>query len=188
MTDRNELKHFADKKYRDGYLQSRVRGYIAYQMQALREKFGLTQAAFAELTGKKQSTISRLENREYGKVSVQTLLDVACAADVALVVKFVPYSDFLDQTRLMTPEALQPDTIYETLSKLEPSGASQARGHASARGQAFAHALDLSEQQAPRAAAYAAVNDNLAVARNAGVIASRVPDYSYEQSRPRLVS
>ena len=120
MSDRH-LEKFASKKYRDGYLQSRVRGFIAYQIQALREKLGLTQAQFAELTGKKQSVISRLENTEYGKVSVQTLLDIACATDVALVVKFASYPDFLEQTRNMDIAALQPSTIQESLSEIQSS-------------------------------------------------------------------
>jgi transcriptional regulator with XRE-family HTH domain len=117
VPDRQTLEKFAAKKYRDGYLQSRVRGFTAYQIQALREKLGLTQDQFAELTGKKQSTISRVENTEYGKVSVQTLLDIACATDVALIVKFASYPEFLDQTRNMSVEALQPRTIQESLSE-----------------------------------------------------------------------
>jgi transcriptional regulator with XRE-family HTH domain len=117
VTDRKSLEKFASKKYRDGYLQSRVRGFVAYQIQSLREKLELTQAQFAELTGKKQSVISRLESTEYGKVTVQTLLDIACATDVALVVKFASYPEFLDQTRNMSNEALQPRTIQQSLSE-----------------------------------------------------------------------
>ena len=178
MQDQNDLKKFRLKEYRDGYLQSRIRGRIAYQIQALRDKLGLTQQAFAQLTGKKQSVISRLENVEYGKVSVQTLLDIALAADVALVVKFTSYPDFLDQTRLMTPEALQPKTIYETLSGLQ----SAPRVH----GQAFARALDRSEQGEPRATAYAAVNDNWVTAANNAAVG--VSGFTFQQSRSRLVS
>jgi transcriptional regulator with XRE-family HTH domain len=103
-----------NKAYRDGYLQSHVRGGIAYQIRALRTKIGLSQVEFAEATGKKQSTISRLENTEYGKVSVQTLLDIACATDVALLVRFVDYSLFLRTTADMSPQALGPDNIFET--------------------------------------------------------------------------
>jgi transcriptional regulator with XRE-family HTH domain len=121
VSDQNNLQKFSSKKYRDGYLQSRVRGYIAYQVQALREQLGLTQAGFANLTGKQQSTISRLEDTEYGRVSVQTLLDIACAANVALIVKFASYPDFLDQTRSMNPGTLQPDTIQESLRKAKAS-------------------------------------------------------------------
>jgi transcriptional regulator with XRE-family HTH domain len=115
------LKKFAQKIYRDGYLRTQICGGIAYQIQALREKFGLTQIEFAEATGKKQSVISRLENTSYGKVTVQTLLDIACAMNVALVVKFVSYPDFLAQTEDMSVRGLQPDTIYESLARAERS-------------------------------------------------------------------
>ena len=148
MTDRNELKHFESKKYRDGYLQARVRGYIAYQMQALREKLDMTQEAFASLTGKKQSAISRLEDTEYGRVSVQTLLDVASATNVALVVKFVSYPEFLNQTRLMNPEFLRPDTIFESLKKteasdLQPGGAAHKHFQEAQSGQRSSNAASV---------------------------------------------
>ncbi|WP_441228077.1 helix-turn-helix domain-containing protein [Tardiphaga sp. 20_F10_N6_6] len=121
MSGLNKLRKFAQKIYRDGYLRTQVGGGIAYQIQALREKLGLTQTEFAEITGKKQSVISRLEDTSYGKVTVQTLLDIACATDVALVVKFVSYPDFLRQTEDMTVRGLQPDTIRESLARAERS-------------------------------------------------------------------
>nr|WP_301294174.1 helix-turn-helix transcriptional regulator [Nitrobacter winogradskyi] len=96
-------------------MQTTVRGWIAYQIQALREKTGLTQQAFAERLGKKQSTISRLENSEYGKVTVQTLLDIACSLDVALQVRFVSYPDFLNSVMDSSVVAMQPATVYESL-------------------------------------------------------------------------
>ena len=48
---------------------------------------------------------------------MQTLLDIACALDVALVVKFASYPDFLFQTRDASSAALQPQTIYESSAK-----------------------------------------------------------------------
>lgn len=121
MHDLDRLNKFRSKAYRDDYLQSRVRGFIAYQIQALREKLGLTQNQFAELTGKKQSAISRLENTAYGKVSVQTLLDIATAANVALVVKFVSYPELMQQTSDMGAKALSPPTIDESISDAKRS-------------------------------------------------------------------
>lgn len=168
MTDQNELKHFENKKYRDGYLQSRVRGRIAYQIQALREKLGLTQEGFAELTGKKQSTISRLENTEYGKVTVQTLLDIACASDVALIVEFASYPKFLEETRLMTVEALQPSTIYESLD--QSAGTSVVETNS-----AYHRFLELQVNQRGKSALSRSANDNM----------QEVPDDIYRQ-RPRL--
>jgi transcriptional regulator with XRE-family HTH domain len=170
VRDQQPLERFAAKKYRDGYLQSRVRGFIAYQIQALREKLGLTQAEFAELTGKKQSTISRLEDTEYGKVSVQTLLDIACATNVALVVKFASYPDFLDQTRNMSLEALQPRTIQESLSER------QSLSHAG--GSAYRYFLDFRTSQGAKTAQDYIANDNANEQR--GSAASSV----YNQARP----
>jgi transcriptional regulator with XRE-family HTH domain len=170
VRDRQTLEKFASKKFRDGYLQSRVRGFIAYQIQALREKLGLTQAEFAELTGKKQSTISRLENTEYGKVSVQTLLDIACATDVALVVKFAAFPDFLDQTRNMSVEALQPRTIQESLSEM------QSAQHTA--GSAYRYFLEFGTSQHAKTAQDYIANDN--ANEQMGSAASSV----YNQARP----
>ncbi len=117
MSVLSRLKKFADKAYRDGFMQTQVRGGIAYQIQALRAKFGLTQNEFAQRTGKKQAVISRLESTAYGKMSVQTLLDIACSLDVALLVRFVSYPEFLERTADMSVAALQPETIFESLAR-----------------------------------------------------------------------
>lgn len=97
-------------------MQTHVRSGIAYQIKALREKFSQSQDQFAGKTGKPQSVISRLENTEYGKVTVQTLLDIATSLDVALLVRFVSYPEFLNRTSDMSTKALQPDTISESLN------------------------------------------------------------------------
>lgn len=113
----DKLRKFIRKEYRDGYMQTQVRGGIAYQIKALREKFGMSQSKFASVTGKKQSVVSRLEDVEYGKVSVQTLLDIASSLDVALLVRFVSYPEFLSRYSDMSVKALQPDTISESLNR-----------------------------------------------------------------------
>jgi transcriptional regulator with XRE-family HTH domain len=172
VPDRQPLERFSSKKYRDGYLQSRIRGYIAYQIQALREKLGLTQAQFAELTGKKQSTISRLEDTEYGKVSVQTLLDIACATNVALIVKFASYPEFLDQTRNMSVEALQPRTIQESLS--------EAQSLPPPAGSAYRHFLHFRTGQSAATAQHYIANDN------PNEQLSGAASLVYDQTRPAL--
>lgn len=111
------LQRFLDKHYRDGYLETHVRTGIAHQIRALRVKAGLNQADFAVATGKKQSTVSRLENTDYGRVSVQTLLDVATAMNVALLVRFVDYSQFLRVTADMSERALAPENIFESQAR-----------------------------------------------------------------------
>ena len=122
MIDLAKLQRFEDKPYRDGYLQTHIRSGIAYQINALREQSGLTQTEFASLIGKPQSVVSRLENTEYGRVTVQTLLDVASALDVALLVRFVSYPEFLERTADMSPAALRTDTVRDSIGRLGLGG------------------------------------------------------------------
>lgn len=131
MSDRN-LNKFDRKAYRDGYLRSKIRGMIAFQIQALREKTGLNQTDFAKKVGKTQSVISRIEDPEYGRVTIQTLLDIACALDVALIVKFASYPDFLFQTRDASVSALQPHTIHESIARAESEQTPLGKAAASA--------------------------------------------------------
>lgn len=138
MLDRNDLAKFRRKSYRDGYLQSKIRGMIAYQIQALRERTGLNQTDFAKKIGETQSVVSRLEDTECGRVTVLTLLDIACALDVALVVKFASYPDFLSQTRDASAAALQPDTIQQSLAKAPGS---------QLLGSVYQHFLELGKNQ-----------------------------------------
>ena len=92
-----------------------MRSSIAYQVRAIRQKLGLTQKGMGERIGKSQSVVARMENDDYGRLTVQSLLDVAIGADVALVIRFVSYPDFLQQMSDMSSAALQPQNIYETL-------------------------------------------------------------------------
>lgn len=97
---------FSDREFRDTYVDRRVRRLIAYQLRALREDRGFSQQQVAELLGMKQSAVSRLENPEYGRVSVSTLLKAAAAYDVALIVRFVTHAEFSEQTSDLSPLAL----------------------------------------------------------------------------------
>lgn len=101
------------KSYRDTYVAEHVRTGIAYQIRALRTQRGWSQKRLAEEMGKPQSVVSRLEDPDYGKVSVQTVLDGAAAFDVALLVQYVSFPEFLRRTRDVSPEALQADSFDE---------------------------------------------------------------------------
>jgi transcriptional regulator with XRE-family HTH domain len=101
------------KSYRDAYVAEHVRTGIAYQIRALRTQRGWSQKRLAEEMGKPQSVVSRLEDPDYGKVSVQTVLDGAAAFDVALLVQYVSFPEFLRRTRDVSPEALQAESFNE---------------------------------------------------------------------------
>jgi transcriptional regulator with XRE-family HTH domain len=106
MTTPHDRAALRDKDYRDAYVDGHVTSYIPYQLRAIREHLGLTQKAFAERIGKPQSVVSRLENTEYGKVTVQTLLDIAHGLDIALVVKFASFPEFLATYDDLSAEAM----------------------------------------------------------------------------------
>lgn len=114
-----KLKKLTNREYRDAYMQSHVRTGIAYQIQALRKKFGFSQSKLGKVVDKPQSVISRLENEEYEGVSVQSLLDIARGLDVALLVRFVSYPEFLTYASKTSEIELQPDTVSESFRKLE---------------------------------------------------------------------
>jgi transcriptional regulator with XRE-family HTH domain len=68
----------------------------------------MSQEEFGRLLGKPQSVVSRLEDPEYGKVTLQTLLDIASKLDVALIVRFADYPTYLNVTSDVSPRALRP--------------------------------------------------------------------------------
>jgi hypothetical protein len=120
---RNErlAKKLRSKAYRDAYLGSRIRQFLAHQMRSFRG--ARTQAEFGRILGQPQSVISeRLESPSYGKWNLQTLLDIAARLDVALIVQFVDYPTFLKFTHEITEETVRPAPFDENklAEALEP--------------------------------------------------------------------
>lgn len=97
----------ARRGYRNAYVAEHVRRGVAYQIRALRDQRGMNQGALAKLLNKPQSVVSRIEDPGYGKLSVQTLLEVAAAFDVALMIKFVSHSTFMQNTRNLTTSSME---------------------------------------------------------------------------------
>jgi len=111
----NTLDTFKDKDFRDGFMQTIVRSRIAYQLRHIRESFGLSQSQLAKKIGTSQSVVSRLESTDYGRMTVQTLLDVASSLDIALSVRFVSYPEFLNTDADLSEEALKTETIHQSV-------------------------------------------------------------------------
>jgi hypothetical protein len=109
------LERFQKRAYRQAYLAEHVRRGIAYQIRALRDQRNWKQGIFAKLLGKPQSVACRLEDPDYGKVTIQTLLEVANVFDVALQVRFVPYSTFVRNTRDVSSTSMQAPEFKDDL-------------------------------------------------------------------------
>ena len=104
-----------DKDYRDTYLDGFVKGLVAIQIRALREQFGLSQVEYAQKLGMTQSVVSRLEDTEYGGITVNTLLKIAKENNVALNIGFTDYMSVLQKD--LRAEALKVDDIFESYEK-----------------------------------------------------------------------
>jgi hypothetical protein len=95
-----------DKVYRDAYVASHTRQFLARQMRAFRGK--KSQAEFGKEIDRNQVVISRLENPNYTGWTVQTLLDVAAKQDRAVIIRFVDFPTFLRYTEDQSEDAACP--------------------------------------------------------------------------------
>lgn len=102
------------KPYRDAFVAEHVRTGIAHQIVVLRDQRGWSQGDLAKKLDKPQSVVSRLENPDYGKATISTLLEVAATYDVALVVRYVSFPEFLRQTRDVSIEAMEVESFDES--------------------------------------------------------------------------
>ncbi len=83
---------FKSRKYRESFVESHLSSTVAAQIQTMRHDRSMTQADLAALSGMKQSRISVLEDPDNKSLSIATLRRIAAAFDVALVIRFVPFS------------------------------------------------------------------------------------------------
>ena len=106
-------KLLKSKKFRDAYVYEHVRNGIPFQTRALREQRDWTQADLGEASKKPRNVITRLENPNYGKLTLKTLFEIASGCDVALLVKFVPFSRLLKEYEDVSSEALYAKSITD---------------------------------------------------------------------------
>jgi len=102
-----------DPEYRHQFVEEEINVGLAFQIRALRNRQKLTQDELAKLLGGKQSLVSSWENPNYGKYTLGTLKDLAKAFDVALLVRFVPFSKLVDWTANLTQESIAPPSFKE---------------------------------------------------------------------------
>lgn len=96
------------KGYRDAFVASNLSTNVAAQIVGMREERGWRQVELAERSGMAQARISVLEDPNYDKFTISTLKRIASAFDVALVIRFVPFSELLNWVVNITPRDLAP--------------------------------------------------------------------------------
>ena len=119
--ERQIQESLIDKEYRDALAVEHVNNALAVQIRKMREHYKLTQHELAEKLGKHQETVSQWENPDYGRYSISTLKELASTFDVALLVKFISFSELvkdmtnLDETRL-SPPSFREEQLLQTIN------------------------------------------------------------------------
>lgn len=101
------IANLSNKEYRDAFVSSHIDNGIPFQIRALREQRDWTQEKLAKISKKKQEAICRFENPNYGSFTLATLKEVASAFDVALVVRFVPFSELVEWDIKLSSDSLK---------------------------------------------------------------------------------
>jgi transcriptional regulator with XRE-family HTH domain len=95
-----------NKEYRDSFVAAHLSTNIAAQLKTIRESQDITQKALAAKSGMSAARISVMENPSYDKFNISTLRRLASALDVALVVKFIAFSELVDWVSNLSPDKI----------------------------------------------------------------------------------
>lgn len=110
------------KLFRKAYVWEHLKRSIPFQIRTMRDERGWSQERAAKELGKTQSIISRLESPAYGKVSLQTLVDIAEGFDVGLLIKFVPFSRLVTEYEDVSAAALSAKSLADPAEAAELEG------------------------------------------------------------------
>jgi len=96
-TEKALLKRLAKgPEERAKFVESQINNGIVFQIRALRAREGWSQPKLAREIETSQNQIYRLEKRATSKPTITTLKKIAAVFDVALFVRFVPFSQLID--------------------------------------------------------------------------------------------
>lgn len=114
-------KRLSSKVFRDAFVAGELINSIGAQIFSLREQEGWTQTELAKRSGMAQARVSLLESASGENFNLNTLKRIAAAFDVALSVRFVPFSELLESATPTSDEWLIPTSFKDDEVKLVES-------------------------------------------------------------------
>ena len=91
----SKSRKLAKRNYRHAMVDAEIRHGITDQIRAMRLRAGWSQADLARKIGTSQPNVARMEATRDKYLSFPTLLAVAEAFDVGIVVRFAPFSEIV---------------------------------------------------------------------------------------------
>ena len=103
------LLELKDKKYRDAFVSELINIGMPFQIKALREQKERkwTQSDLGKHAKMAQGRISILESPNNEGLAIKTLLRLASAFDIGLMVRFVPISELVEWELKLSPDSLE---------------------------------------------------------------------------------
>ena len=92
---------------RRAFVESEAGAFVAHQIRVLRAQRNWSQTELAERMGTSPSVISRLEDSQYGRISFQTMVDLAHAFDVAPVLMFKSTIELMKERWVVDRKAME---------------------------------------------------------------------------------
>ncbi len=90
------IEKLKDWKYREAYIRASININLPSQIRALRLRQEMTQGELAKKSNMLQPRISAIEKPGAIKFNIETLIRLAAAFEVGLIVKFVPISEMVN--------------------------------------------------------------------------------------------
>jgi len=107
IPSRNFIRELQDDDLRNGFVADHLRTRLALLIRTLREERGWSQAELGHRLGKPQSVVSRLEDPDYGRVTLKTLFEVAVAFELPLYIDMPNWDEWFRLMSDMSSRNLQ---------------------------------------------------------------------------------